>query len=501
MKWLLVLGLLLFGERAAAQLQSPRIEAVHSDVLNEQRDIEVFLPEEAAADPKARFETLYVLDGDWNSKLVTDTVTFMRQVGFLPPLIVVSVKHHLDAQGHDTRTRDLTPTVITNEPGSGGAPQFLKFLKEELAPYIDAHYPTNGLKSIHGHSYGGLFLFYVLLNHPEAFDGYLILDPSLWWDNHAYDALVKERLPHLQGHGKAVFMGGRDGFAGRFMGLAAIEPLFQELAPKDLHWQGLFYSGETHDSLKLKGSYDGLKFLFGGYTQDRLEITPSRGTLIKGKPLTLCRPKLSERLELRYTTDGSTPDDSSPPFKGCIVIDNDRARIRLISARGEFDREPPLHLNEGVYWRPDERKLDPRSQWLFSAFEPSEWPHLSRAHPFDTQKAAGSAELKDDGRKDFVATAERRLAVADDDYYLFYVEASSDVRLFVSGKQVLNIAAKDEHEQSIVLPLKRGTYRVRFEYQHPNQDSRAFLKAFRLPGDATEWWNGRPVLDLAGEPH
>jgi len=176
--------------RAAAEpLLPPRSDGLYSNVLHQQRAIDIYLPEESAADPAARYETLYVLDGDWNAKLVADIVTFMRKVGFLPPLIVVGVSNHFDADGTNSRDHDLTPTSSPDQARSGGAAQFLAFLKTELIPYVEAHYPANGVRSIHGHSYGGLFLFYVLMNDPSLFGGYLVLDPAMGWDKHMFDAI------------------------------------------------------------------------------------------------------------------------------------------------------------------------------------------------------------------------------------------------------------------------------------------------------------------------
>jgi predicted alpha/beta superfamily hydrolase len=141
----LVLAGLLLGVLAGAQaaLLAPKSDAVESTVLHERRAIEVYLPEEAQKDLAQRFETLYVLDGDWNAKLVVDVVQFMRQLGLMPPIILVSVPNHFDAQGANSRDRDFTPSPVADQPGSGGAANFLRFLKTELLPYVDQHYPTN----------------------------------------------------------------------------------------------------------------------------------------------------------------------------------------------------------------------------------------------------------------------------------------------------------------------------------------------------------------------
>ena len=50
-------------------------------------------------------------------------------------------------------------------------------------PYIENHYPATKDRTFIGHSYGGLFGTYVLLTEPELFQRYVIVSPSLWFDN------------------------------------------------------------------------------------------------------------------------------------------------------------------------------------------------------------------------------------------------------------------------------------------------------------------------------
>ena len=50
-------------------------------------------------------------------------------------------------------------------------------------PYIESHYSTDTVKTIVGQSLGGLFATEILFEKPEMFTNYLIVSPSLWWDN------------------------------------------------------------------------------------------------------------------------------------------------------------------------------------------------------------------------------------------------------------------------------------------------------------------------------
>jgi predicted alpha/beta superfamily hydrolase len=109
--------------------------------------------------------------------------------GFIPEMILIGISNQ------QNRTRDLTISIITNRQGgaynleTGGAENFLKFLKNEPIPHIEKNYPVTNYRTLIGHSFGGLFTINTLIHHQELFANYLAIDPSLDWDN---QKLVKE---------------------------------------------------------------------------------------------------------------------------------------------------------------------------------------------------------------------------------------------------------------------------------------------------------------------
>ena len=495
---LLLFALLVAAPAAADPLLPPRADAIDSKVLHQQRAVEVYLPEESKADPAARFETLYVLDGDWNARVVTDVVSFMRQVGFMPPIIVVSVPNHVDDDGTNSRDRDLTPTSSPDQARSGGAKEFLAFLKTELIPYVESRYPANGVRSIHGHSYGGLFLFYVLMNDPGLFGGYLVLDPAMGWDRHMYDAIAEAKLPAIAGDGIAFYVATRAGEPYERMGMAGLKPIFERRAPADLHWSIVQYPGETHDSLKLKATYDALRFVFDGYTQGDIDFVPCGGTLIKGKPLTLHTNHADERLDIRYTTDGSEPKGSSPRVVDTIRIDDAaRTRIKLISNRGIYDRDLPHHLVNGKALAPSSRATtDSDDLWHVAMYPLDAWPDLRRANPLRKTAVASMRGLPTPNDGSFSGSVTRDLVVDADGYYIFLVESSDKARLSVAGKRIAEVDGTDGNPvATIVEPLQRGTYTLRLEGRHPDKDTHVDLQVFRDSGDAA-WWK-HSVLRLS----
>lgn len=161
--------------------------------------ISIFLPTRMSADVGSK-RVLFVLDADMVMGMVSEIVESASTVGEIEPAIVVGIGYGGDLmQMAKLRTKDFTPpldpansvnadalvSLIGND--RGGAERFLSFILDELSPEIVRRYPQASITGnlILGHSLGGLFVSYALLNRPEAFSSFLISSPSLWWDDFA----------------------------------------------------------------------------------------------------------------------------------------------------------------------------------------------------------------------------------------------------------------------------------------------------------------------------
>lgn len=113
--------------------------------------------------------------------------------GQIPPTMVVGVGYPTSEPGQvmALRARDLTPTLQGFPPefpikppfGLGGASRFLRALAEEIIPGIENRYsvhPTD--RTLIGYSFSGLFGLYTLFHRPKTFTRYLLVSPSMWWD-------------------------------------------------------------------------------------------------------------------------------------------------------------------------------------------------------------------------------------------------------------------------------------------------------------------------------
>ena len=160
-------------------------ETIHSDVLDEDRVLNIVLPQGYHPDSAARYPVIYVLDGGADEDFIhiSGLVQFaaFEWIGWLPPSIVVGI-------ANTDRKRDLThPTTIAKDkadfPTTGGSAAFMRFLGKEVIPYVEASYRTFPERTLIGQSLGGLFASEVLLRQPSLFNHYIIVSPSLWWDS------------------------------------------------------------------------------------------------------------------------------------------------------------------------------------------------------------------------------------------------------------------------------------------------------------------------------
>jgi len=181
-----------------------------STLLKENRTINIYLPESYHKDSLKKYPVIYLLDGSADEDFIhiSGLVQFssFSWINTLPESIVVGI-------GNVDRKRDFTypsNNDIDNKelPTSGKSAPFIKFIADELQDLITKKYRVTPEKTLIGQSLGGLLATEILFTQPELFDNYIIVSPSLWWDD---ESLLKRALP-VSLKEKSVYIGvGKEG--------------------------------------------------------------------------------------------------------------------------------------------------------------------------------------------------------------------------------------------------------------------------------------------------
>ncbi|WP_161554608.1 alpha/beta hydrolase [Sinomicrobium soli] len=266
-----------FGTFAQQPVVIGHSYGITSEILGEEREIEVQLPEnyDNSRFAKTGYPVLYVLDGEFNFSFTAALERFNTKFLYrpYPEMIVIGIKN-------TDRTRDFTPTnvPVTGRHGrarfgtSGGADDFIRFLEEELKPFVNSEFRTDGYDILLGHSFGGLFTVYTLLEHPELFDSYIALDPSLWWD----DRLVYRKAEDLwkttdfgkKGLFVALAYEAPENAKDRFKHGKTIrdfcEHILMSNPGNNLRTNWKYYPEHDHGLVPIPATMDALSFLFEG---------------------------------------------------------------------------------------------------------------------------------------------------------------------------------------------------------------------------------------------
>jgi uncharacterized protein len=195
MKQIFIIIFLLYSTIVFSQSKTPEtvtkpfvlgvIDEVFSKELNEKRILNIYLPEGYNKSNSIKYPVIYLLDGSADEDFI-HVVGLVQYNAFewinkVPKSIVVGI-------ATVDRRRDFTfPTTIEKDkkayPTTGHSDKFIAFIEKELLPFIENKYNVNESRTIIGQSLGGLLITEILFNKPALFNKYVIVSPSLWWNN------------------------------------------------------------------------------------------------------------------------------------------------------------------------------------------------------------------------------------------------------------------------------------------------------------------------------
>ena len=247
--------------------------SIHSEILKQDRPYLVYLPPSYGAEGSVkRFPVMYLLDGGAHFNAATGVVHHLSAptsgVGRIPEMIIVALPNM-------GRTHNLTPTHVDHGPyseSSGGAADFLRFLREELLPSVAARYRVSDERILVGHSLAGLFALNVFLEEPGTFDHYIAIEPSLWWDSQLLVHRLSAQSTRTLSRPVTVFIAQANTPANQYddleirkqheSGIRMFSKLLSKRQNSSLRAGYEFLRDEDHSSAPLMGMYRGLLFTY-----------------------------------------------------------------------------------------------------------------------------------------------------------------------------------------------------------------------------------------------
>ena len=231
-----------------------------SEILNENRTINVYLPNSYNPDSTQQYPVIYLLDGSIDEDFihVAGTVQFcsFSWIDIIPESIVVGIAN-ID------RKKDFTyPSTVERDqkefPTAGHSANFMNFIANELQPHINKMYKAKKETTLIGQSLGGLLATQILFERPELFDNFIIVSPSLWWDD---ENLLKRKLDKSLA-GKRIYVGVGD--EGPYM-IRAAQTLYNKLSIDKSREARLYYNyfeKQNHGDALHLAVYDAFEKLF-----------------------------------------------------------------------------------------------------------------------------------------------------------------------------------------------------------------------------------------------
>jgi predicted alpha/beta superfamily hydrolase len=432
-------------------------DSLQSDILKQNRKISIFLPEGYEA-KDAKFPVIYVLDADGRDQHIVPTARFLFVNNKMPKAIVVGV-FNID------RNHDFLPTSTENATSGGGAGNFLQFFKSELVPYINRKFKVSSFNVLVGHSFGGLFAMFALLNEPDLFNAYIAIDPNFWYDKKIMLKTAGTEFSKTKNWQKSLFITGREGDAMNGMAVSDMDSLLKSSAPKELDWKVVAYADEDHGSVPFKSSYDGLRFIFdiGG----SVGVYPEAGIIPKGSSTYVFIENRNPNL--RYTIDGSEPTFTSPLCKDTIKLDKAcTLKVKTVSKK-QFQLPSVTRIfAEGDFMNGQKSVKNLKPGLKYSYYE-GVWdslPDFSKLGPKKTG-ITDSLNINMALKKDsFGFQFEGYIQITEKALYNLWIVSDDGSKLYFNNQLLLNNDGLHGADRPAVkmLPLNPGYYPIRIDY-------------------------------------
>lgn len=290
--------------------------ALNSKVLDMERSIAVRLPlGYNEADNKADYPVVYVVDGgpEQDFPHIAGIAQSRDMNWTFAPFILVGIetvnrRHQIVPPATDEAAYEAE---LGAKPG--GSAKFRSFIRDELMPWVDGRYRTNGRDVVMGESLAGLFVVETLFEEPSLFEDYIAVTPSLWWEEMKYGREAADYLARLPESKRRLIITSADEGYRHQEGIDMLVAALEANTPKGLKW-AYHARGkqETHGSVYHLAALEAFRDLFP------MTTTYGRaGSLLSGEPL---QPRTAEQDALLEKFENDCTVANAKPAKPADFI-------------------------------------------------------------------------------------------------------------------------------------------------------------------------------------
>ncbi len=163
--FLLLFCISLFGQKTINK-------KYESEELQDIRTIRIHLPRGYEIDTLTNYPLTVVLDAEYLFDLYVGNSRLFSYTDKAPKQIVVGIEMA------NTRLKDASIDENNKSSLTAGSRSFIKFIKEELLPYIEGNYKTSPFLTIVGNGISANLLTHFLRDESPLFNSYICLNPT-----------------------------------------------------------------------------------------------------------------------------------------------------------------------------------------------------------------------------------------------------------------------------------------------------------------------------------
>ena len=183
---LLIIFINQINAQSIARVENIKIQ---STALNQDREVLIYTPVDYDKRTNEYFNVIYVFDShnreffDYTSSIISFLTNNSKSY------IIVGITSPYNEELDYARNNDLLPILQTKSSMerygkySGNAHKFMKYISNEVIPYVNSNYRIKNNSTAVGHSLSASFILHSLVNKPNLFKNYIAISPNLAFDN------------------------------------------------------------------------------------------------------------------------------------------------------------------------------------------------------------------------------------------------------------------------------------------------------------------------------